>query len=308
MRSARLLLFPVLVALPGLTADFAGPVSGYVFEKESGSIRPINGFPGGSLLGSPVDLPVILQSVVIRQAQNTAVGIVKESGAIVRITDITSTPEVSDHGGWLTKCNLVALSATGDFGVAYSSAESKLVRFMNSDLQSSIGTAEYGEISVVAVEGTAVLFGTRDSLYRWVDNGITLLGRFEDISSVAFLNGGRDVAVADRARNSLSMISDVSGSREVTLLANEKEGINKPAAVCLGRDNRLLVANADSTAVVLDASSRSILATIYLAAQPTRCEALNSNNLLLLNDVGPEPLVLVDLSEMASFFVPVNQQ
>ena len=304
----RLVLFPALIALPACAADFAGPVSGYAFDREQGVIRPINGFPGASLLGLPVELPLVLQSVVIRQEQNLAVGIVKESGALVRITSITSTPAVAVTDGLLTKGDLVALSPTGEFGAAYSRSESKLVRFRNAELQSSISTADFGEIALAVVDGTAVLFGTRDSLYRWADDTVTLLGRFDDISSIVLLNQGQDAAVTDRARNSLYLVSGLSGSREISLLAGEKEGVDKPAAVCLGRDNRLLVANGNATAVVMHVPTRNVLATMYLAAQPTRCDALSSNNLLLLNDVGSEPLVLVDLAEMASYFVPVNQQ
>jgi hypothetical protein len=300
--------FVAISAVPAFAADFTGPVSGYAFDKENGAIRPINGFPGASLLGSPLELPVQLQSVAIRQTRNLAVGIIKETGALAFITSLTSTPAVTTREGSTSRYDIVELSANGEFGTAYSRADAKLIRLRNTEIESSISTAEFGDIRIAAVEDTTVLFATRTQLYRWTGDEVLLLASFDEIASVAFLNEGRDATVADKERSSIYLISDLAGSHEVSLLASEKEGISKPAALCMGRENRLVVANSDSTALVLDLATRSVLATLFLAAQPTRCEALNSNSLLILNDVGSAPLVLVDLSEMTSYFVPVNQR
>lgn len=305
IRFAAVCIAAVITTSSALAAGFSGPVSGYVLDKQSGVIRPINGFPGASLIGEGIELQAPLQSAVIRQSQDLAVGILKEGGFIARVTGLTTTPKVVIHNQWMANGDIVALNATGSTGAAYSKAEAKLIRFRGDSLEASIETSAYGDLTRVAVADHVTLFATKSQLYRWTEGPAEAIGSFDEISGIAFLDDN-SAAVADGLADSVFLVSDVRGSREMRLIAAGKDGVNEPAAVCPGPNGRLLVANSDATALVVELSTGNIAPVLFLASKPARCETLKSDSLLVLNDLGESPLVLVDLSEMASYFVPVN--
>src|SRR5262245_42410731 len=63
------------LALPAEESGLRGPVMGYVLDRTSQAIRPVNGIPGSSLLGQPLDLPVQVVAAAFSPSSDFAIAV-----------------------------------------------------------------------------------------------------------------------------------------------------------------------------------------------------------------------------------------
>ena len=103
----------------------------------------------------------------------------------------------------------------------------------------------------------------------------------------------------------VSSVTDLSGTRELTGILSAREGLSKPAALCLA-GSRLVIANAgDSTALLMDTATRALI-TVPLVSAPTQCQSLNARDLLAMNEAGDRPVALLQADDAVSYFVPAD--
>jgi hypothetical protein len=130
-------------------------------------------------------------------------------------------------------------------------------------------------------------------------------GTFRSASSLLFDESGNNAWIADREADAIFSIADLNGSREVTSILTARDGVSKPAALCLA-GSRLVIANAgDSTALLVDTASRDVKAA-PLVSSPTLCQRLNDPRLIALNEAGAQPVSLIDAEQGMSWFVPAD--
>src|SRR5207247_6737775 len=106
----------------------------------------------------------------------------------------------------------------------------------------------------------------------------------------------RYALVADRSLNEIRLIRDLRGAAEVSLVANERDGISRPVGLQLSADEKtILVANAAARTLTAHSLTGEAPATrTDLPVSPSRLDRLNGEPVLILSEIGNGPLFLLD--------------
>lgn len=301
------------------SADSAlrGPVSGYVFDSRFQSIRPIEGLPGSSHLGSPLELPFTLRRASLCPSTDIALAVRSEDGGVFVIRGFKAgRPEVVPVAGAIADPDLVVCNQTGSVGLIYSKA-ARSMQFLCALANDAVSTPAFdvsslGDIRAMAIHpgATQALVGTSDrtegALYLITaspDPAFRPLGRFATPSAITYLNAGKDASVADSSTNEISFIADVSGAAGVNVIARGADGIQTPVALQPAAGNKLLITNAAlNTISVLDLASLSVAQTIPLTDNATRCEVLTDHPVFALNDPRDGHLFVLDFGPAPKVF------
>lgn len=328
MRKADLMrLFVAGALLASMAAragasGIGGPASGFILDGRSQAIRPINGLPGASLLGSPLAVPFRIGQAAI--ARDFALASRAEDGALFVVSGLRdAVPSVAPFDGAIPDVSLFSLSASGNAAVIYSAVTARIQ--IVTGLPGKPVAAPAVDVSplpgaITAIEvndgGSGVVAGVRDGAGNAVygllsfsgDSGPKYLGRAQDLSALALLRDGADAAFADRFANQVFLVRDIAGNAEVSILAGEQDGIDTPVAL-EAVNAELYIADAGSGSLtVVDLVNRGAPASIALPGSPTRCERLGGEPILVLNEAGSAPLLLLDLTQGRNlFFVPADR-
>jgi hypothetical protein len=84
------------------------------------------------------------------------------------------------------------------------------------------------------------------SLYAQANDSLHRIGSFNEITSIRFTGSGTDALVADAAANAVYLVRDSVGSAEISLLASEREGLQRPVDLAVSSRGQILIANAGS--------------------------------------------------------------
>lgn len=317
MRTPALIAFACLfaAALDG-QGSLSGPVSGFVHEKRTGAIRPINGLPGASTLGPALSVPP-LRAAVVRSDLDFAVGIHSESGAIVLVRDLSRHPSDRQYEGWLEDVTGLALDAAGDRLFAWSKERSKLIVVSNlrtgPAVTASMDTSAIGEVTGAGANNRVLLLATAAESSAWLFAVPVLsealgqpvqAGSFQSVSAI-WVSEPDTAFIADRDADTIFAMTGLEESREISALVSARDGASKPVSLYLHRD-RLVIANeGDSSALIVNTVTRE-LTMLPLASKPTRCQRLGADGLIAMNEAGAQPITMVDLTEGVSYFVPVD--
>ena len=279
MRSALLLLLPLLGALPAQDLPVEGPILGYAWDAAASRLRPILGIPGSSLLGPPVatdDLALI----EISPRQDYALGVTAGSGAVVLLGlaggRVSAHPLVDVPPGPIR----LALSPTGRAAALYYK-DSGEVRTLTGLPQAPTLAARLelpGTPDALAVSdaGDAVLVAAAGRLYA----GSRFLGPIGPNPPLAFLENSTDAVVADPARNEVFLLR---GEAERLILAGERDGISEPVAVAAA-GRRALVANAGSRTVAILNLDGGPAVLVHCPCEVTGLQRLRGDALFRLTD------------------------
>jgi hypothetical protein len=302
--------------------ELRGPVIGYVFDASIQAIRPVNGIPGSSVLGEPLTLQVPVAAAGFSPRGNFALVIsAADDRQANLLQQIGSDNTIVSIEGAITSVDKVVFNADGSAAViiASSARQLQIVRGLPEtptpgpaiDFSSVLGT-----ISAIGIDqaGSNVLIGVSDDhggLYLVDEQSAPrLVASFGSPSALTFLNGDRDVIVADAAVNQITLVRNFAATPENFQLAGERDGIAGPAGLQLSLDGRkLYVANGASRSLAIwNFDAQLIEASYPLDTEPTRLTPLKGFSIFLLNDVGEHPLLLLDAVNTGTYFVPAGKE
>lgn len=304
------------------SSGIGGPLTGFVFDARLGAIRPINGMPGASVMGSPVLLPMTAAQAAISSKLDFALAVSADDRLLYLVRGLSGpNPASTAVPGALVGAQKLELNEPGTAAVLYDSVTGKLQVVSGLPDNPSAGppldaAAGGSELAVMALsaDGTRIaagFSGDPGGIYEFFADGSAprLLAQAHAVGAIAFSAGGRNVLYANQATNEIMSIRDIEGDGEITVLAHEADGVSKPVGLrAVNADREIWVANSGSDSLLIIDSAASGVASIALAGAPTRCDVLDGGSLLVLNDAGAEPLLLADWANgRAAYFVPAPQ-
>ncbi|MEB2362288.1 MAG: hypothetical protein HUU41_00010 [Bryobacteraceae bacterium] len=298
------------------SAAMRGPVSGYVFDSESGSVRPVLGMPGSSTVGDPLPSETAIGRATISTEQDFAIVLAGES----------RTPAVLNLGDPLGKPVMIQGLAPGDYSIALSpsgkavallEAESGAIHIVEriasapgADAAIRVPGASSPSRLAISDDGARLLVVTRDGdsdVLTLLDNGGNVLSstRLGDVAAAEFLFDSHDALVADRARRELLL----AGAAGIRLLLDSSVLV-EPVAVAASRHNR--------RAVVADAKSQAVVSVgldgegVLVTACPCEISGLQrfqGDAVFLLTSTSSKPMWVFDgdATSPRVVFVPVAE-
>jgi DNA-binding beta-propeller fold protein YncE len=162
----------------------------------------------------------------------------------------------------------------------------------------------------VSEDGRAVLAAVDRTVY-WVSGSgdVPLLMGLPKITAIAF-TVGHTALVADGAKNQVYRVHAATTAADIEVIAGPKEGVNRPVALALSRDNRhAFVANAKAGGIVkLDLTEKTAVEKISCGCAPAVLDRLGDGDVFRLTEASERPMWVLDASANKSrvVFVPVD--
>jgi hypothetical protein len=257
-------IFVSIVCLPGfLLGQSAGtihpPALGFVFD--SGTLRPILGIPGASLLGAPLDMGLETVGAAISPSQDYALLLARHHHE-VELLRLDQSAAASPISGAMAAPDLMVLSPTGSAAILYRTNDGLLQVLTglpdSPQILREIPCASLGTLTSVAVadDGQTVLAAAANNLVLIPADGIPRpLPLDGPVSAMAFRPRTHDAIVAIAQNNQVSLILHTADIPQIQLLAGPDDGILQPLAVAFSLDGlRALIANSGGNLVQLDLS------------------------------------------------------
>lgn len=315
MFSSKLVLIFGISAMAGWaesSATVSGPVTGFIFDGQTASLRPMLGIPGAAYLGAPAVSKIDAAAV----SPDGSAALAVQAGRLVLYTGLrNAAPAVVTIPGAIA-ADRFAWAADSGSAAVYSS-KSGQAQILSKLAQTpaagaAIGlTGMAGTVTALAFDGQRILFGvesaTAGGIYS-VDAHAAPQRIAPAASPSAIGLAGADLYFADKQSQQIWQVQSYAGTSAAVLFANDSS-ISSPAGVQLSADGqRLYVANAGSRKLaVYDIASRAPAQSIALTCTPTRLDHFGDSSVLLLNDTGQGPLYVLSDSHAAKpavYFVP----
>ena len=322
---AALLMTNTLWALPAPAEEsgLRGPVMGYAFDAATQTVRPVNGIPGSSLLGRPLDLPFPIAAAVFSATGNF--------GLVTSAADTRATYLLGNLDG---TANLTPIEGAINADSMFFNVNSSAAALLTSDARQlqvlrglpvtpTVGpvidlSSISGKIAALAIDRSAVQIVIATSaddgaVYLVSADGQSaprLIASFGSPAALALVHGDQDLIVADAAVNEITLLRNFGGTPEPFVLAGARDGIAGPSGLWAAPDDRkIYIANRDTrTLAIWNFDSQAIEASFLLDAVPTRVRPLQGSSLFALNDIGDHPLLLLDADvNPAVYFVPADR-
>jgi len=305
----RILVSLCLLAcsLYGQAGKLARPSMGFVFDQSTHSLRRIEGIPGASLVGSPVEFGFALSAAYVAPRLDSA--FVMADGDcrahLFRLTaDAPRELTVDSIGG----CYMVVYSPSGTAAALYSRGSVLMIKGLpdapvvaatvrlrpdprpQRPLPFTLAVSDDGQYLLYGAGGLIELFGVAGDR-RQVANGAREVG-------AAFAPGGHDAAVVQRDK--VTLFRDIAGAATVRTFP----GIEMSSGVAFSPDGqKLFVASMGLPSVTIIQVATGDRTELPCECSPSTLSPMGS--LFRLNELGTEPLWLVDsASDRALVFVP----
>ncbi len=296
-------------SLPAQTGEIKGPVSGYVFDASTHSLRPILGIPGSSLLGDPLALGFDVASAFVAPRQDAAFVVAADgslhafglnAGAAAE-RPVDSLPASPQKVVFSPSGSAAALLSGGSIAVVKGLPDSPAIAG-GLDLPSgtepdALAISDDGAVLLVSANQAVRYYGSFSDLGKLLDSAGSVL--------MAFAAGGHDAAIADPSGAGILLFHDLTGATTSEVLATSDDTIAGAAALAFSADGkRLLVASSPARSVTsfdLAADGRTAIPCECIPKVLSRM-----GDLFRLNELGAEPLWLLDPrpSEARVLFVP----
>jgi hypothetical protein len=278
-----------------------GPVQGYVVDREARAIRPVNGIPGASFLGDPLDCGIAVDLAAINGARAVALAADTEQNRTAFITGLDATPSSNILEGTLANPVIMVLSPSVRTA-AIAGAEGTLQRItIGTDsaprVEAPIVTDTASAVTALAIDDTGnILYASGDGIYAVPagSSASALVTRVQSVS--ALVTKAQGFFYADNTANEVVAARWESGAVALTVIAQERDGVQGPVGLDVSADGkRLYVANKDSaTLLVWNLEFGARETELELASPPTRCQRLGADGVLALNEGASVPLLLLD--------------
>lgn len=300
----------------------SGPVVGYVFDGSARVVRPVLGIPGASLVGSAVQFGYDLASVTVSPGADSAVvsasdgslHLVGFSGAGVTGISFNGSSVRPDQVVYSPSGTSVALIAAGHAqifsglpasatlagtmdlgGITAARVQAETVARPAAGRPPSMALSDDGAWLLTVADGSVEMIGAGGS------HGIATAGR---AALVAFAPGTHDVAFADQAAQTVTMVHDADSAATPQVLWQDASLASATGlAFSLDGKSLFLASGAGSAVTVFD------LAAGTHTGVSCNCAATGlarMGSAFRLNDLGSGPLWLLDAaaSEPRTVFVP----
>src|SRR5262245_4846476 len=299
--------------------SMSGAILGLVFDPIRGGLRPVLGTPGASTWGDILEVGISISRAWISPRQDFALAVVKDSEEVV-LLDLSRDPiGVNSIGVAKPGPGQVAFSPTGA-SVAVHHRTSHSIELITglpsapalvgeidiaglSQSLSAWAVSDYGAASLVGVSE-----GESASVYvvtpRTEAGAVSVIGQ---ASAISFLSHTRDALIADRRKNEVLMLRDVTGMVQRLTLAGESDGILGPVAVQVSDDNKqILIANSQSSTISVLRLDTGAIKHVSCAIAPSGLYRLGTPSVFRLTEFSEEPLLLLDAGteEPRPLFVP----
>ena len=288
-----LIFLPLLLCAQQST--ITGPVSGYVFDSSARALRPILGIPGASLLGSPVDFGLPVNSVAVAPRQDVAF-VTASDGTLHLFSMQSGGPVDLNLNGLAQSPERVVYSPSGTAAALYTSGSIQIVGGLPDSpaIAASLTLPGAPDALALSDDGTALLVAS--------GTNIELFGGAADLGMVtatagpallAFAPSGHDAAIVDRAGAGVVLFRNLTGTVASQSVAPADDTIQSASAVAFSTDGQqLLLASAATPSVTtFDLSSGNRGA---IACSCTPATLARMGDLFRLNELTQDPLWLLD--------------
>ncbi|HWB86233.1 MAG TPA: hypothetical protein VG675_18965 [Bryobacteraceae bacterium] len=284
-----------------------GPVSGYVYDAQAHVLRPVQGIPGASLLGDPIDLGMEVNAAYVSPRQDSAFAMSADGGAHFFRLDSGKATEVSLDGLAGARGD-VAFSPSGTAAAIYEAGRVRVVTGLPDapKMGDEIDIGQSGRVHALAVsdDGKLVLASVGGGVHLLSPYGENVsLVSVSDHALVAFAPAGHDGAVADATRAGLVLFRDLAGGAAPNVLATP-DALSAPTGLAFSADGaRLFLADSSGSIASFDLAAGS-RADIACNCVPTGLSPMG--RLFRVNEPGASPLWLLDASGSTArmIFVP----
>lgn len=274
MRTALVVL--MLLTLPVLAASqssgsLSGPSLGFVFEPETGIVRPLLGIIGSATVGAPAEVGLPLTNAISLSDQHSILA-VPESGPYLLTIDLATTPPVSRSIIGAAKSADITLSPNGNTAaLAYRSGQ--LVEIVTGlpehpavtlGITTTLINAPLQRV-VVNDAGNLLLMtfleNDRETVYRWNrTEGFRLLASTAGVGTLGFV-GPSAAVYADSGTNEVYFAPDVKTGSVTQFLAGASDGVAGPIGVGASASGGFFIANSSSGTIITFGANLRILGT-----------------------------------------------
>jgi DNA-binding beta-propeller fold protein YncE len=300
----------VLAAQQG---SLSGPVAGFIYDSPGRALRPIQGVPGASLIGDPLNLGLDLTAAYVSPRQDSA--FVVSADGVLHFFRLTSAgPVETSLSGISVIPQRVVFSPSGTAaalltpgkvqvfqalpGAPALAGAIKLPAAGGAQLSSVPASRSRQRIPVAADfaisdDGAYLLSVSAGSVRLLSVNGENRsLVPAGAGALVAFAPGGHDAAVIDPAAG-LLLIRDAAGAATPQTIAQPDDSLASAAGIGFSQDGgRLYVASAAAQVVVIFDLAGSTRGMIACDCTPTTLVPMGS--LFRLSEFSSAPLWLLD--------------
>ncbi len=309
------ILFALAFALNLFAAGPAGPVSGFVLDSRTSTIRPITGVPGATRLADALALPFPILAAEFSATGDAAVAITADlPGHLVVLGALNSGAiSIADLGEVAEGTRLLGLNAKGNAATVYSAADGQLkfVTGIGKDavLSSPVSTAALaGPVTAAVLEesGSCAILGTGSVEVLCADGSSRRVVTASSLRITALALIGGDLWLADDSAKQVLRVADYAHSSTAAVFATTADGLQKPIALAITAAGQVLVADSEAQAIfIIDAAAGSVR-TVALDVAPSQLRPLTDRSLLLINDLRALPFTLFATEAMRTYFVPAN--
>jgi len=295
-------LFTAVLLLPGTkafaqSAKVSGPLTGLIYDRTRGAVRPLQGVPGSSYIGSPVLDQVDLASI----APGGEWAFIARNGQTEFMHGLSgSAPAESSPDGLIASVDRVVWNRDGSAALLYSSSGNQLQRVTFSGGEARADApidVPSGRVTALALDqaGRQIALGVAGSGLYLFNTGQSpaLISSIAQPVAAAFDETSLKLYAVDADSSRILEFDSGAAQRDFAAL----DPAVTPAGLAVSAGSRyLLLADSAARAVyVYDTASRSLANTLNLDFVPTRFEPLSTGPTFLLNgDQQGEWLLVLD--------------
>ena len=298
-RAARFLVTLLLAAagpLFGQNGQVAGPVTGFVFDRAAGSLRPILGIPGASTMGDPLALGYQIASAVVAPNQDSAF-VLGTDGSLHFLRLQSGAASEVNCALCPARAEGVVFGPSGAAAAIYSAGRVQVMTGLTGTpvAGASFTVGRSASVPNMALSDDALwlLVAGRNSVELFNANaGPRQLMETLPNPLMAFAAGSHDAAIAD-GRAGVVWIHDVTGAASQQQLAPAVMPLRRYSGIAFSSDGKQLwtAVASEGSVVAVDLASGTSTST-SCGCQPT--ELVPMGSLLRLNEMGSGPLWLFD--------------
>jgi len=265
-----LLTLPVFAASQS-SGSLSSPSLGFVYERETGIVRPLLGIAGSATVGAPVDVGLPLTNAISLSDQHSILA-VPESGPFLLSIDLGVTPPVTRSIIGAAKSADITMSPNGNTAaLAYRGGQ--LVEVVTGlpehpavtlGITTTLINAPLRRV-VVNDAGNLLLMtfleNDRETVYRWNrTEGFRLLASTAAVGTLGFV-GPSAAVFADSGTNELYFAPDVKTGSVTQFLAGASDGVAGPIGVAASGTGGFVIANSSSGTIISFGANRRVLGT-----------------------------------------------
>lgn len=319
MRSnMRIIGFMLLCAVSALaqSGSFSAPVTGYVLDRTSSSLRPVLGIPGAATVGAPLDLGYSFGAAYVAPQSDSFAGVAVDGSTHWFVKSSAGFVEKT-IAGIMNAPGRVVFSPTGATAALYGSEQTQIVTglpgapVIAATIQlttpSQAGQRHTAPVLAVTDDGQYLLAAANGSVQLAGANGtVRPVMQVGAVAAVAWAPGSHDALIAARGTGAV-LIHDVPGSAIQQPLASGGQAFDTVSGAAFSADgSHVFIASASAKSVsVFDLSgNRNDLAC---SCAPSQLTGMGQS--FRLTELTTDPLWLLDTGAAGPrvVFVPALQ-